>query len=402
MPIVKKQKTSITKTKQKSVLLVEHPQMDSIIKSVRVFEKDGVLYIDYRINPEYRKEGKDRIRFSTKEQSTRRSVQRIERDKYSIALAHYLESTTVLDGANLTLGKIALDAINEDRGNRQDDVHNDYLKIYEVYIKPTFEHSVLREIKVSDVKSWKNALLENHELSRSRYMKYHRTLNFIFKYALENEMIDRNPVALVDKRSKRFTKSKRNQSEKYYTSTEVKKMIDKAEGWFRVMLITFLNLGVRTGEGLALMWTDIDFEKRTITIQRSMRKGVLKEGTKTGKDRIVRLPLPLKEELLAYREVCTSDVWLFPNQKTGKPFYESNSIIKWYFKTLLKACNIEYKTFYALRHTFASLSAQKNIPISLISKVLGHSSMNVTMSFYIKNNIITDDENSDIFDDLYA
>ncbi|NOR55187.1 MAG: tyrosine-type recombinase/integrase [Sulfurovum sp.] len=401
MPIVTKQKITTT-PKQRNKLLVEHPQMDAIIKSVRTYVTNGMIHMDYRVHYDYRVGGKDRTRFSTGIAYSKRAIQRVEREMFSAALEHYLQTTNIMDGASLRVGDIALDAINEDKGNRQDDVHNDYLKIYDVYIKPIFEYCILNEVKVSDVKAWKNNLLETHALSRSRYLKYARVLSFIFKFAMENEMIDKNPASLVDKKSKLFTKSKRNQSEKYYTSSEAKLMIKKSEGWFRIMLLTYLNTGIRTGEGLSLKWSDINFEKRTVTIQRSMRKGNLKEGTKTGKDREIRLPLPLSDELLAYKEICTSDIWLFPNETTGKPYFESNSIIKWYFKPLLKSCNIEYKTLYALRHTFASLSAQQNIPMSLISKVLGHSSVNVTMSFYIKNNIMADDENSDIFDKLYA
>ena len=402
MPKIRKQKTEATRLKHKNKLLVDHPQMNEIIKTVRLFDKDDKIHLDYRVNAEYKQDGKERTRFSTGEQSTRRSMQRLERDKYSLALAHYLENTVVLDEANLTLGDCALDAINEDKGNRQTDTHNDYLQIYEVYIKPTFEHSILREIKVSNLKAWKNNLLEKHELSRSRYIKYHRTLNFIFKYALENEMIDRNPAALVDKKSKLFTQSKSMQGEKYYTSSEAKLMVENATGWFRALLITYLNTGMRTGEGLALKWSDIDFEKYTITIQRSMRKGRLKESTKTGENRVIRMPLPLRDELLAYKQVCKSDIWLFPNPKTGMPYYEANSINTWYFKPILEMCNIEYRTFYALRHTFASLSAQKQIPMSVIQKQLGHKKLSTTMDFYIKHNLLDDDDNSDIFDKLYA
>ncbi len=402
MPKITKQATKAATTRQKSKLLVEHPQMDNIIKSVRAYEKGGYIHMDYRVNTAYRHNSKERTRFSTGVQHSRRAVQRVDREKYAMALDHYLENTTVQDSANLTLGNIAMDSINEDKGNRQADTHNDYLQIYEVYIKPTFEHSILREIKVSDLKAWKNNLLEKHEMSRSRYTKYHRTLNFIFKYALENEMIDRNPAALVDKKSKLFTQSKSMQGEKYYTSSEAKLMVENATGWFRALLITYLNTGMRTGEGLALKWSDIDFEKYTITIQRSTRKGRLKESTKTGENRVIRMPLPLRDELLAYKQVCKSDIWLFPNPKTGMPYYEANSINTWYFKPLLEMCNIEYRTFYALRHTFASLSAQKQIPMSVIQKQLGHKKLSTTMDFYIKHNLLDDDGNSDIFDKLYA
>ena len=215
-------------------------------------------------------------------------------------------------------------------------------------------------------------------------------------------MIDRNPVSLVKTSSKLFTVSKKSLDEKYYTSKEVDAMLKNSTGWFRVMLITLLNTGVRTGEILALKISDIDFEKRTITIQRSMRKGKLKETTKTGENRIIRMSQPLKDELLDYKKVCTSQTWLFPNPKTGKPYYEATSITRWYFNPILKKCNIENKTLYALRHTFASLSAQKNIPMSIISKQLGHKKLSTTMDFYVKHNLLSDDNDMDIFDKLYA
>ncbi len=382
--------------------LVEHPQHEMIIKSARTFVKDGILHIDFRINPLYRKDGKERTRFSTGEIATKRAKIRIERDKYALAQSHYLENITLLDGANLTLGDIALDAISDGRGNRQDDTHNDYLMIYETSIRPVFEKSILKDIRVADIKSWKNELLKAHSMSKSRYAKYHRVLNTVFRYALENEMIDRNPASLVEKKSKYFTEPKKNQSEKYYTSEETKLMLENATGWFRVMLVVYLNTGLRTGEGLALKWTDIDFEKNTIKIQRSMRKGKLKEGTKTGEDRTILMSKPLKQELLAYKEVCTSEEWLFPNVKTKVPYSEANSITRWYFKPLLKKLNIEYKTFYALRHTFASLSMENNIPMSVIQKQLGHKKLSTTMDFYIKHDLLKNSETQDVFDTLYA
>jgi integrase len=396
--VVKLNQTTNTKTK----ILIEHPQMDEIIKSARVYQKDGMIHLDYRVHPAYRRDGKERTRFSTGVAYSKRSMVRMEREKFQRALEHYLQHTSLLDGENLTVGDIALDALNDGKGNRQEDTHNDYLMIYELFIKPFFSSKVLREVKVLDIKRWKDSVLQNNKLSRGRYIKYQRCLNFIFQYALENELIDRNPVALVDKKSKLFTTRKKSLEEKYYTAKEVELMLSRATGWFKVMLVTYLNTGMRTGEGLALKWSDIDFEKCTITIQRSMRKGRLKDSTKTGEDRIVMMSQPLKETLLAYQKSCSSTLWLFPNPKTGEPYYEANSITKWYFKPLLEQCGIEYKTFYALRHTFASLSAQKNIPMSIISKQIGHRSVETTLRFYIKHNLLSDGADMHIFDTLYA
>lgn len=401
MPIVTKQKITNT-TKQKEKLLVEHPQMDVIIKTVRIFEKDDKIHLDYRVNSEYKKDGKERTRFSTGEQNTRRSMQRIERDMYAIALAHYLETTTLLDADNLTVDDIAMDALMEDSGSRQYDTQADYEKIYEVHIKPFFGKKVLQDIKVSDVKRWRNSMLENNDLSKSRYGKFHRVLNFIFKHALENEMINFNPVTPVNKKSNLFTKSKKETSRKYYTKEEIEKILQHATGWFKAMLTTYISSGIRSGEGISLAWGDIDFEQSTITIQRSKRKGVLKNTTKTGKSRVIRMSKPLKEELLEYKKICTSDVWLFPNERTGEPFYETNSINKRYFQPLLKRLGIVYISFYALRHSFASLAVQQGVSMPAIQNQLGHSKLSTTQDYYINFDLLAEENTIDLLDNLYA
>ncbi len=400
--IIMIKKTQNTPTTTATQVLIKHPKMDAIIKTTRLFEKGGFIHVDYRVYPEYKRGSKERTRFSTGETCSKRAMQRLNRDKYALALAHYLESNTFQDDATLTLGDIALDAINSEKGNRQEDTHNDYLMIYNVFIKPVFEHSILRDIKVADIKIWKDALLQAQALSQARFIKYLRVLKSIFRYALENEMLERDPSSLVNSKSKLFTKSKKSLDNKYYTAVEVEAMLANSSGWFRVLLMVYFHSGMRTGEGLALKFSDIDFEKNIITIQRSMRKGKVKESTKTGENRIVMLSRPLKEALLAYRDVCTSDTWLFPNPKTGKPYYEANSITKWYFRPLLKQCDIDFKTLYATRHTFASLSAQKNIPMSIVSKQLGHKKISTTMDFYVKHNLLSNKNNQNIFDKLYA
>ncbi len=373
-----------------------------IIKSARIFQKQGFINIDYRLESQYRLKGKDRVRFSTGEAVTRRALQRIERDKFSLAQSHYSEHEKTTDGSLVTLDDIALKALREDRHNRANDTQKDMETIYEMFIKPKYKHTLLEDIKVSDVKEWKTKLLTGNKLSRSRFIKYFRVFNTILNFGEQNEIISRNVCNLVDKKSKLFAVNKKSLEEKYYTATEVEKMLSNSTGWFRVMLMTYLNTGMRTGEGLALQWKDIDFKNRTITIQRSIRKGKLKEGTKTNGGRVIRMSLPLHDALLEYKEYCNSRIWLFPNPKTGKPYYEANSITKWYFKPLLNRCNIDYRQFYSLRHTFASLSIQKNIPMPIVQKMLGHSDLNTTLKFYVKHDLLAEKNDIDIFDKLYV
>jgi len=404
MRIKRKQAITIDshKIKKKQRVVVDSTtNLDEIIKTVRVYPKDGLIYEDYRLYPEYRKEGQERIRFSTGEVYSKRALQRVERDKFSLALNHYLESHELSDGT-IYLRDVALDALNEDKGNRQDDIHNDYLSIYHNFIKPVLGDMLLEDIKVSDIKRWKNDLLSTQKLSKSRYQKYHRTLNFIMQYAYLNEFIIKNPVALVDKKSKLFTQSKHDASKKYYTSQEAKALMDNATGWFQVFLKVLFFTGVRTGECLALKFSDLDFEKEQITIQRSIRKGRIKETTKTGVDRVIDMPKPLKEALIGYKSNALNDEWLFVNEKTNMPYYESNSITRWYFKPLLESLNITYKSLYATRHSYSTIVMENNLPMTYIQNQLGHKKLSTTMDYYIKNGYINEGERDVRIDNLFA
>ena len=359
---------------------------EDLLKSVRVYSKGGKICLDYRLVDEYRKNGQDRIRFSLKLDDTPLNLQRTERDKYALALEHFLSNNEVNDG-NYTIDDIALKALDEDRHNRAEDTHNDYIQIYTKYIKPHFGNKHLADIKVTDLKAWKNNLIESHKLSKSRFNKYYRTFNFIWHYALVNEMIDKNPLGLVDKKSKQFSKSESDSSQKYYSKEEVQRILEHATGWFKAFLALSFNTGLRTGEALALQWGDIDFENNTITIQRSQRHGKLK-STKTNIVNTVYMPVPVKEALHIHSQTAKSDLWVFPNEQTLQPYFESRPIVKTYLKPLLERLNITYKTLYATRHSFASSVVENNMPITLAQKYLGHTKLSTTMDYYVKNGLM--------------
>lgn len=113
-------------------------------------------------------------------------------------------------------------------------------------------------------------------------------------------------------------------------------MLEGATGWFKAFLVTLFNTGIRTGEALALQWGDIDFENNTITIQRTQRHGVLKE-TKTNIINVLYMPTPVKEALQLHGQTAKSSLWVFPNENTLQPYFESRPIVKSYFKPPLRA-----------------------------------------------------------------
>ncbi len=378
---------------------MENIDYKNLVKSVRIFAKHNKLYVDYRINTAFIID-KDRIRFSTGIKDIKKNKYNLEENIEDVVLNHYLDTYNIKNPNKLYLKDIALIALNEDKDNRSEDTHEDYLNIYDNFIKPTFANTLLKDIKPRDIKKWKNDLLNEKHFSKSRFTKYYRTLNFIMKYAYMNEYISKNPMDLVDKKSKAY-KTSQTSSMKYYSKEEVKKIIEYSQDWFKVFITTLFYTGMRTGECLALKWEDINFSKNTITIQRSSRHGKIRNTTKTGITNIIDMAKPVKAILLKYYDEAISDEWIFPNPKTLKPYFEPKAIINSKFKPLLEDLGIEYKTLYATRHSFASNMVESNVPLTYIQKQLGHKKLSTTMDYYIKNGFVNECKRDERIDNLF-
>lgn len=391
--IQKKAKYTPPPPKKALVKVPSFSDVDTLITSARVFEKHGKIHIDYKCP-------KGRVRFTTGKVYTKRTYTQINRDVYALALDHFLSSNDVSDG-KIYFEDIGLKALEEDSGTRQNDTQLDYMNIYINHVEPYFRGLLLEDINVSTIKAWCNTLLTTIDLSKSRYRVYHRVLGFVMKYAYLNNLIEKDLMSLVPIKSKQFKITNVDNSQKYYTAGEAKLIMDNATGWFKVFITTLFNTGIRTGEALALKWEDIDFKNSVITIRRSVRKGYIKETTKTGVNRKIDLNTPLGIILLAYRDSeHFNPMWLFPNPATGWVYNEPKSIIRWKFKPLLESLNIPYRTLYATRHSFASSAVQNGIPITYVQRQLGHSKISTT-DCYIKHTLLSKDGRDIRADSLY-
>ena len=137
-----------------------------IIKTVRVFEKNNKLHLDYRINEKYVIDGTERSRFSLGIEATKKNLQTVEKDTYSLALEHYLKINDIKNPNKIYLKDIAMEALDEDKDNRGEDTHEDYVKIYEKYILTVLGDMLLVDIKARHIKAWKDDLLNENKLSK--------------------------------------------------------------------------------------------------------------------------------------------------------------------------------------------------------------------------------------------
>jgi integrase len=134
--------------------------------------------------------------------------------------------------------------------------------------------------------------------------------------------------------------------------------------------------GVRRGEALGLRWSDVDLERRMITVRRSY------EGqTKSSKQRTVPLPGALATILKAYR---LADPWqgelCFPN-RDGE-MVSRNAKVEALFHAALTRAGLPRIRLHDLRHVFASHFVMSGGDIFTLQRILGHSTPQLTSDTY--------------------
>jgi integrase len=183
-------------------------------------------------------------------------------------------------------------------------------------------------------------------------------LKTLFNKAVEWGRTENNPAAKI----KKFKLN--NAREKILNGEEARRLIECAPPALRPILIIALKTGMRRGEILALMWPAVNFIKSFILI----------ENSKSGKSRKVPMSPAVREVLKAIPR--TSD-FLFYNPET-KTHIKSVTTA---FETARDKAELAGVRFHDLRHTFATWYIENGGDIVALSKILGHSSLQMTLRY---------------------
>jgi len=281
---------------------------------------------------------------------------------------------------------------------------NGYVDIFDRYLKPFLGHRPIAEIDINEIDLWL-LHLKKIGLSASTRKKARQTCNTIFKFAIRKRLALQNPV--VDSQVP---------ADEPGTSTQVQPPLSLREAnayitYFRnteLDLFIYLALftGMRRGEIIGLNWSDIDIEALTLSIKRTAKETTLKRSDGTSKTELVLNPpktshskrkIPIENEVLhalrrqqnkqRKQKLKAGAAWqesdaVFTTE-IGTRAYPSN-IYKRYRK-LHENSGLRYVRPHDLRHTVAVLGLDAEIPLEEISRLLGHSTLSVTMDIYGKS-----------------
>lgn len=285
---------------------------------------------------------------------------------------------------------------------------------YEGFVKhqliPHIGDIKLNELKKADIESMYSQLLENGRADKKGSLSVKTVSNIALclhkalQSALEHEYIIKNPASISKVPTFRSTQGSKKEIEILSKQEQAKLMNACDNSPYGMGILTALYTGVRLGELLGIMWGDIDFEKKTISITKQVnrlhdyspdakaktRLGI-QDDTKTKSScRVISMCKDLEETLIAYKETQNKNIadWGSAYKNLGLVFargdgyYIDQSTFRDKYLKILDAAGLKHYTFHALRHTFATRALEANIPVKVVSKILGHSSVQITMDTY--------------------
>ena len=218
-------------------------------------------------------------------------------------------------------------------------------------------------------------------LSDSSVRSIHMLLHEVMEAAVQARLIAKNPTAGTKIPKCNYPDKKISNESELAVFIEA---IEREPLW-RDFFYTEITTGLRRGEICGLKWSDLDMEKGTLKIERSISNGEggkLEIGeTKTEKGkRIIRLPASTLR-ILTERKECALNEWVFPNLlEPGKPMNPSTAYGK--LKSILKAAGLPDIRFHDLRHTFATHALTSGVDAKTLAGILGHTNASFTLDTY--------------------
>ncbi len=265
----------------------------------------------------------------------------------------------------------------------------------------------LGSIKSSDLQKLISS--KTSSLSYSSIKKIYELLKACFTHAVISKDLTHNPMdgVIMPKESVIAIKTKEisilsgDNIEAIHAAAKATYSTGKPKYRYAYAYMLILNTGLRCGEALALTWDCIDFKKGTITVKKSVstvqnreNKGDTKSiqvvgtvKTKQG-NRIIPMNDVAREALLFYKNLreaskLSTDLVIFT--QTGK--ISQHGEFQRMLNKILGESHSEHIGIHALRHTFATNLLNSGADIKVVSKLLGHSSVNITYNTYIHPSI---------------
>lgn len=239
--------------------------------------------------------------------------------------------------------------------------------------------------------------LKDKGLATSTIAKHISRCKNLFDYAIRMKVVRENPFENLTPPTDTLTPKKRT----YYTDEFINQLLDVYKGdMLEPVIMLGYHAGLRLSESLALTWDDIDFENKTITINKQLlyrNRSHYFTGTKYSSNRIISIDAklteylktlkekhgkyPFKYDLTENKELTYGTGFSFVVvQKDGK--LTTSSTIHGHICYLKTTYGFPDFKPHELRHTHCTKLLSNGVDVKYVQKRLGHKSIQTTLDIY--------------------
>ena len=264
-----------------------------------------------------------------------------------------------------------------------------YRSYLDKHFLPYFGAMAMADIRPSTVQGWVTQAVECGLSARS-VVKYHVMLHGVFKRAVRDRVIAYSPCA--DTELPKVVAKKR----RILTPEEFDRLLSRIPARFVPLVLTEIATGLRWGELIALRPRQVDFLRRTITVEETIVE-VSRKVSPTG-ERMVVKPYPKDDEprtlrvsaqlleVLATRIAALSlgrDDLLFPSTETagGRPLSRNTFRTRVWLPALAAADLGFHVRIHDLRHAHASWLLAGGADLKSVMDRMGHSQIQTTQRY---------------------
>lgn len=174
----------------------------------------------------------------------------------------------------------------------------------------------------------------------------------------------------------------------FFTREQAARIIQESEEPYKTMFAVAWATGLRAGELLALTTADLDFERKTICVNKSADDQNRKVRQPKTKNSSAVLPMPssleatLKNYLAHHWQPNALDL-LFPNYNGTNTRLRDN-VVKYGLRPVLKKLGIPHKNvgLHAFRHGLATALVEANAPVTVLQQQMRHADVHTTLGIY--------------------
>jgi integrase len=242
-------------------------------------------------------------------------------------------------------------------------------------LKLFFGNTLLLRITPELVNEYRQERIARDQVSEQTVNRDFQELKTMFNQIISYKRWRRvleNPVSYVK------LAKERNERVRYLDKQEIQKLLDSAADHLRPILVTALHTGMRRGEILNLLWTDVDFKNDNVHVRES----------KNGEGRFIPISVELRRNLQSLPSRFLGG-YVFPSYLPRRDRKETHAVgqqhpyidLKNSFSSALKKAGISDFRFHDLRHTFASTMVMSGADLNTVRELLGHKSIKMTLRY---------------------